>query len=94
MSGKLKPNLSGVYDMTGNMNEWCYDWYSEDYFVNSPKSNPLGPKQGWGKVIKGGSIESSRGDCDITNRYNSSPETSKYSVGFRLARPAAGSEKK
>ena len=74
--------------------EWCYDWFSENYFVNSPKSNPLGPNQGWSKVLKGGSYENSKKDCELVERYNSSSETIKNYIGFRLAIPAVVKDKK
>jgi len=54
--GKIPPGASpyGIMDMSGNMWEWCYDWYSEDYYAASSSSNPQGPQTGEGKVLRGG----------------------------------------
>lgn len=86
--GKKQANSLGIFDLSGNLMEWCYDWYAEDYFVNSPVSNPMGPKEGWGRVLKGGSFDNMKGDCNVAKRFNNSPETSRFFIGFRLARSA------
>jgi formylglycine-generating enzyme required for sulfatase activity len=49
------PNGYGLYDMAGNVWEWCEDWYSNNYYANSPKSNPKGPGSGKWRVLRGGS---------------------------------------
>ncbi|MBC8465674.1 PEGA domain-containing protein, partial [bacterium] len=89
--GGKNPNLLGLYDMSGNLFEWCYDWYLDPYFVNCPVSNPMGPKDGWSKVLKGGSVDSQKRECEVTQRFKSTKETSKFYIGFRLARPEKAS---
>ncbi|MFH0813511.1 MAG: formylglycine-generating enzyme family protein, partial [Pseudomonadota bacterium] len=53
--GSSDPNGYGIYEMTSNVYEWCYDWYSPDYYEKSPSKNPTGPKEGAAKVVRGGS---------------------------------------
>ena len=53
--GSHKPNGYGIYEMTSNVYEWCYDWYAPDYYKHSPAKNPTGPKKGVVKIVRGGS---------------------------------------
>src|SRR5262249_20672183 len=53
--GSYKPNGYGLYDMHGNVYEWCSDWFGADYYAKSPKSDPKGPADGTSRVIRGGS---------------------------------------
>ena len=90
--GRRKPNNYGLYDMHGNVLEWTADWYSADYYAQSPERDPQGPAEGEAKVIRGGSSFVSAELCSSTTRMRSSPDT-RYSVkGFRCAASPPGKE--
>lgn len=71
--GQKKPNPWGLYDICGNLWEWCNDFYGVDYYPQSPKENPRGPKEGDSKVVRGGAWKFSGDNCRSGYRYNENP---------------------
>jgi formylglycine-generating enzyme required for sulfatase activity len=84
--GQKKPNGLGIYDMTGNVWEWCSDWYDESYYKNSPKDNPQGPSNGSTRVRRGGSWSDHAWYTRAAFRYGLNPDLRNHFFGFRLAR--------
>jgi formylglycine-generating enzyme required for sulfatase activity len=82
--GTKLPNQLGIFDMSGNVWEWCNDWYSSNYYETSPEENPTGPNTGSYRVLRGGSWSSNAGYCRCANRDTYSPASSFNYLGFRL----------
>jgi len=83
--GTKDKNELGMYDMSGNIWEWCQDWYDADYYSNSPSSNPKGPGSGSYRVLRGGNWGYDASDCRISCRYFSAPGDRGDGHGLRLA---------
>lgn len=85
-AGKKKPNGLGLYDMSGNVWEWCQDFYDENYYKNSPKNNPSGPDSGTNHVLRGGSWFNGAGYTRTEKRLSIIPDYRDGNDGFRLVR--------
>ena len=80
--GTKTANELGIYDMSGNMSEWCSDWYGG--YSEGAQTNPQGPSSGLYRVLRGGSWGSDARDCRVSNRSCSGPDTRISLVGLRL----------
>ena len=86
--GQKKPNAWGLYDMSGNVWEWCSDWYDANYYKISPYRNPKGPASGVLRVIRGGSFDYGGDGCRSGNRLGDIHLCLCGTLGFRCSRSA------
>jgi formylglycine-generating enzyme required for sulfatase activity len=81
--GTKSPNELGIYDMSGNVWEWCSDWYNN--YETGAVVNPQGASTGSVRVLRGGSWYYVARHCRISGRFSYSPGYHNYNLGFRLA---------
>ena len=83
------PNGYGFYSITGNVWEWCADWFDPEYHIMATRTNPVGPQAAVAKVMKGGSFLCHQSYCNryrVAARTSNTPDSSTGNIGFRCAR--------
>ena len=83
--GTKRSNELGLYDMSGNVWEWCNDYYNSSYYGSSPSSNPKGPSSGTSRVLRGGSWDLVKYNCRSAGRSGNYPDGRDGYYGFRIA---------
>ena len=89
--GSLPANPFGLYDIHGNVWEWCHDWYDGKWYEKSPSDDPVGPSRASSRVVRGGSWLSMPAGCRSSSRYGyNAPSFRYYDRGFRPALSSVG----
>ncbi len=86
--GEKLPNQLGIYDINGNVWEWCWDFYDPDYYPSSPENNPSGPSTGNTMSIRGGGIQDLAFGCRVACRNSMPPKERFDTLGVRIVRSA------
>lgn len=86
--GTKLPNELSLCDMSGNVLEWCWDWFARSYYLQSPSSNPTGPASGAQRVLRGGHYDSLYNHCRVSYRDAYYPGSGLTAFGFRVCRSA------